>query len=130
MRLDHVTIVCADCAPMLRFFVDIAGLEDGPRPAFGVGGHWLYLHGRPVLHLIERPAVRQDDCGDIDPPSVRIDHLALRVDDTDEWLGLLQRLRASGIPFQRADLRALRQQQLFVALTPGVVVEFVGALDF
>jgi len=93
MRLDHVTIVCPDCAPLLRFFVDVAGMADGPRPAFGVGGHWLYLEGRPVLHLIER-------------------------------------LRDSGVPYRLADARAQREQQLFVALTPHVVVEFVGAADF
>src|SRR5471030_924980 len=53
MRLDHVTIVASDCAPLRRFFVEIAGMDDGARPAFGVGGHWLYLDGQPALHLIE-----------------------------------------------------------------------------
>lgn len=34
------------------------------------------------------------------------------------------------MPYRLADARALREQQVFVALTPGVVVEFVGAADF
>ena len=130
MRLDHVTIVCPDCAPLLRFFVDVAGMADGPRPAFGVGGHWLYLEGRPVLHLIERPATRLREGAAAAPPPARIDHLALRVGDAGEWQALLRRLRDSGMPYQLADARALREQQLFVALTPHVVVEFVGAADF
>lgn len=127
MRLDHVTIACADCAPLLRFFVDVAGLEDGPRPAFDVGGHWLYLQARPVLHLIERPAGHRDDRAHAAPRPTRIDHLALRVENADEWQTLLRRLRDSGMPFRLADARTVGEQQLFVALTPDVVVEFVGA---
>jgi hypothetical protein len=34
------------------------------------------------------------------------------------------------MPYRLADARALREQQVFVALTPDVVVEFVGAADF
>jgi catechol 2,3-dioxygenase-like lactoylglutathione lyase family enzyme len=130
MRLDHVTIVCADCAPLLRFFVDVAGMVEGPRPAFGVRGHWLYLQGRPVLHLVERPAARPRDGADAAPPTARIDHVALRVDDAGEWQTLLGRLRDSGMPYQLADARALREQQLFVVLMPDVVVEFVGGAHF
>lgn len=130
MRLDHVTIVCADCAPLLRFFVDVAGMADGPRPTFGVGGHWLYLQKRPVLHLIERAAPPQRAGADAAAPPARIDHLALRVDDAGEWQALLRRLRDGGMPFQLADARALRERQLFVVPVPGVVVEFVGAAHF
>ena len=129
MRLDHVTIVCADCAPLLRFFVDIAGLEDGPRPAFGVGGHWLYLQERAVVHLVERPVAREERCREVDLPSVRVDHLAFRVDDAGEWQTLLQKLHDSGTPFWLAQAGPLREQQLFVALAAGVDVEFVSAFD-
>jgi NAD(P)-dependent dehydrogenase (short-subunit alcohol dehydrogenase family) len=29
-----------------------AGMTPGPRPPFGFEGHWLYLDGVPVIHLI------------------------------------------------------------------------------
>ena len=45
----------------------------------------------------------------------------------DEADALARRLRDSGMPCQLAEAGALREQQLFVAPTPGVVVEFVGA---
>ena len=127
MRLDHVTIVTSDCAPLRRFFVDVAGMADGPRPAFGVGGHWLYLDGQPALHLIERPATQASPRTTIGRALSRIDHLALRIDSAGEWQALLRRLRDSGTPYQLSDMRVLREQQLFVALAPDVTVEFLIA---
>lgn len=127
MRLDHVTIVTPDCAPLRRFFIDIAGMVDGPRPAFGIGGHWLYLDGRPALHLIERPAPATSSRTTIGRPPARIDHLALRIDSSSEWQSLLRRLRENGTPYQLSDMRVLQEQQLFVSLAPDVTVEFVIA---
>ena len=127
MRLDHVTIVASDCAPLRRFFVEIAGMDDGARPAFGVGGHWLYLDGQPALHLIERPAPLASSRITIGRAAARIDHLALRIDSASEWRALLRRLRDCGTPYQLSDMRMLREQQLFVALAPDITVEFVIA---
>ncbi|MDR5756039.1 VOC family protein [Caballeronia sp. LZ035] len=121
MQLDHVTVVAPHCDALMRFFVDIAGMEVGPRPPFGVGGYWLYLSGRPVVHLIaggmDAPAQR--------PCATRIDHVALRIDDADEWRSLLQRLDSHGYAYQLADVPLSRERQLFVRLAPAVVVEFV-----
>jgi catechol 2,3-dioxygenase-like lactoylglutathione lyase family enzyme len=127
MQLDHVTIVAPDCAPLHRFFVQVAGMEDGARPAFGVGGHWLYLNGRPVLHLIERPDALSGPRIATPRPQARIDHVALRLGSAAEWRALLRRLDAYAVPYQLSDMRALQEQQLFVALAPGVTVEFVIA---
>ncbi|MDR5812439.1 MULTISPECIES: VOC family protein [unclassified Caballeronia] len=121
MQLDHVTIVAPHCDALMRFFVDIAGMEVGARPPFGVGGYWLYLGGRPVVHLvaagIDAPAQR--------PGTARIDHVALRIDDADEWRSLLQRLDCHGYAYQLADVPLSGERQLFVQLAPAVVVEFV-----
>ncbi|MYN06530.1 extradiol dioxygenase [Pseudoduganella aquatica] len=127
MQLDHVTIVAPDCAPLRRFFVHVAGMEEGARPAFGVGGHWLYLDGRPVLHLIERPDAQSGPRKAIARAPARIDHLALRLDSAAEWQALLRRLDEYQVPYQLSDMRALREQQLFVALGPEITVEFVIA---
>lgn len=128
MQLDHVTIVAPDCAPLRRFFVEVAGMEDGARPAFGVGGHWLYLNGRPVLHLIERPGTETRPDAQSGPRApARIDHVALRIASAAEWQALLRRLDEYLVPYQLSDMRALREQQLFVALGPEVTVEFVIA---
>ncbi|HEV3430590.1 MAG TPA: VOC family protein [Paraburkholderia sp.] len=126
MQLDHVTLVTPDLEGARRFFCDIAGLENGPRPPFSVGGYWLYSSGldaRPIVHLVEAtmPGAR--------PARVapRFDHVALRVAPGDEWQALLARLVAHDVPYQVADVPLTNERQLFVALAPGVVVEFVTA---
>ncbi|MCA1323731.1 extradiol dioxygenase [Herbaspirillum sp. alder98] len=125
MRLDHVTIVAPDCTSLRNFFVDISGLQEGERPAFGVRGHWLYLEQRPVLHLIERPDTPGDSERSGDRPSPRIDHLALRVGNAAEWQQLLHRLRQHQMPCRVSPLGPQSELQLFVTPAPQVTVEFV-----
>lgn len=119
MQLDHFTLVSPDIERLRRFFVDVAGLADGPRPAFGIAGHWLYQGEQAVLHLVagERGATA---CG-----ATRIDHVALRVGSPAAWDALLERLHTSGTPYQAGAIDALGRRQLFVALAPGTAVEFV-----
>ncbi|WP_434107281.1 VOC family protein [Paraburkholderia caffeinilytica] len=126
MQLDHATIVTADLDAARRFFVDIVGLMDGARPPFSIDGYWLYANGRPVIHLID--ATMPAAAGRATP---RIDHIAFRLESADEWQALLQRLQAADMPYQLADVPQMGPQpaelQLFVALAPGVVIEFVTA---
>ena len=127
MKLDHVTIVAPDCEPIRHFLVDIAGMKVGPRPPFGIGGYWLYLDGAPAVHLIANGSVLASPPGG--RAATRIDHLALRVHGAAEWRALLARLHEHSIPFSETEVPLAREQQLFVQLAPGVVVEFVTSLS-
>jgi catechol 2,3-dioxygenase-like lactoylglutathione lyase family enzyme len=123
MNLDHATIVTADLDAAHRFFVDVVGLVDGDRPPFGIHGYWLYAAGRPVVHLVD--ATVPAYAGRAAP---RIDHIAFRLESAAEWQALLQRLRVAEVDYQLAEVPLAGELQLFVALAPGVVVEFVTAL--
>jgi catechol 2,3-dioxygenase-like lactoylglutathione lyase family enzyme len=128
MHLDHATIVTPDLDAARRFFIDVVGLTDGARPPFGFDGAWLYADGRAVIHLVDSPvpagAVAEAARG---RPSPRIDHIAFRVDSRDAWHALVARMDAAGVGYQRAEVPLTRQVQLFVALAPGVVIEFATA---
>lgn len=121
MKLDHATIVTKDVEIMRKFFCAVAGLSDGPRPAFGVDGAWLYADDRPLIHLIEDAV--SAPAGSISSP--RIDHVALRVNTSEEWAELLERMRQNRIPFQRGQVQSTGELQLFVRLAPSVTIEFV-----
>ncbi|SED85805.1 hypothetical protein SAMN02787142_3994 [Burkholderia sp. WP9] len=127
MHLDHATIVTADLDSARHLFVDVAGLTEGARPPFSVDGYWLYANGSPLIHLID--ATVPASAGRMAP---RIDHIAFRMESAAEWQALLGRLRAHGVDYQTAHVPQMgpqeAQAQLFVALAPGVVVEFVTAL--
>ena len=122
MHLDHATIVTPDLDATRRFFVDVAGLTDGARPPFGVGGHWLYADGRPVIHLVDSTLPYRTG-----RTSPRIDHIAFRLDDGNAWQALLARLESADVAYQTADVPLSGEVQLFVALASSVAVEFVTA---
>ncbi|MEX3948102.1 extradiol dioxygenase [Paraburkholderia sp. EG287B] len=128
MQLDHVTLVTPDLEGTCRFFRDVVGLEDGPRPPFRVDGHWLYAHGRPVIHLVEATGPARLPGGASALVAPRIDHVAFRVAPGIEWRALVERFAAHRVPYQLAEVPASAEVQLFVALAPGVVVEFVTSL--
>ncbi|WP_321913709.1 MULTISPECIES: VOC family protein [unclassified Paraburkholderia] len=128
MQLDHVTLVTPDLEGTCRFFRDIVGLDDGPRPPFRVNGHWLYANGRAVIHLVDAtvPASLAGESSALVAP--RIDHVAFRLASAAEWRALVERLAAHRVPYQVAEVPASAEVQLFVALAPGVVVEFVTSM--
>ena len=123
ITLDHVTIVSDRIDLLNRFFCEVAGLSEGPRPPFGVAGHWIYADGRPVVHLIEQTVPA--GTGRVAP---RIDHVAFRVPDQVQWQALLARVQAGSWQYACSQVPLVAEQQLFVQIAPSVVVEFVAAL--
>jgi catechol 2,3-dioxygenase-like lactoylglutathione lyase family enzyme len=122
MQLDHATIVTPQLQAVRDFFCEIVGLRVDTRPPFDFDGYWLYQGEHAVIHLIEtrsdRPASRS--------PS-RIDHIAFRIANEEEWQALQARLDARQTPYQLAEVPASGERQLFVMPSPGVTVEFVIA---
>jgi catechol 2,3-dioxygenase-like lactoylglutathione lyase family enzyme len=120
MKLDHATIVTEDLEGARRFLCSVVGLSEGPRPPFGVNGHWLYADGQPVIHLIEAATASSAR-----PASPRLDHVGLRVNTIQEWSALLERMRLGGVPYELSEVPFTGEHQLFVAMAPGVVIELV-----
>lgn len=112
--LDHVNIVTADLEATVRFYRDLLGLLPGPRPAFAFPGAWLYLDGRPVIHLVSRhdaPAGATTGA---------IDHVAFGCEDFD---GLRSRLDAAGVAYEVREVPGGEVRQIFLRDPNGVKVE-------
>jgi catechol 2,3-dioxygenase-like lactoylglutathione lyase family enzyme len=122
MQLDHANIVIADLDNAVGFFTDVLGLTKGPRPNFRVSGAWLYSQGRPLIHLTQATGGLQ--AGNVSP---RIDHIALRVADLDEWNAVLDRLKTHGLPYQVNTPDDGSDCQLWVSPAAGVTVEIIVA---
>ena len=71
-ELNHVAIHVGDLDASRRFYRDILGLPEIPRPAFDFDGAWFAL-GKQELHLILNESLPEADHGN--------HHFALRVDD-------------------------------------------------
>lgn len=124
--LEHVTIRCGQLRRTRDFYVDFMGLSEGERPAFPFRGHWLYLGGIPVIHLVEAsdtagawgregaPApVAEDGTG-------AFDHVAFRGDDFE---AMRARVKQAGMTFKERIVPGGALKQLFVLDPEGVLVE-------
>ena len=123
--LEHVTIRCAQLQRTRDFYVDLLGLSEGERPAFPFRGHWLYLGGIPVVHLVEA----SDSAGawgrEIVIPQAEngtgsFDHVAFRGGD---FAAMRERLQKAGMTFRERVVPGGALSQLFVPDPEGVLVE-------
>lgn len=127
-RFNHAAINCNDKDQSVRFYSQVLGFREVPRPAFSFVGSWLYRDGLGMmLHLIQTDA--------IDPPlagpaveqaeadaaiNSRIRHLAFRVTDVDL---ALERLDAHGVEYVAKRLPTYGYRQVFFKDPDGNLIE-------
>jgi catechol 2,3-dioxygenase-like lactoylglutathione lyase family enzyme len=100
-----------------RFYIDLIGLRQGPRPAFRSGsrGYWLYAGGTDVLHL----TIAGPD--DTEPQATGfLDHLAFACTDL---AATRARLDAAGLAYELDAVDELGQVQLFLTDPCGLDIE-------
>ncbi len=114
--LGHVTVRSADLEQTRRFYVDLLGLQVGPRPAIPVPGHWFYIGAEAVLHVLPR---QEGAARGLQGP---IDHFALKAQNRPAFE---QRLRAAGQPFESRRLADTDTWQIFLDDPDGARVELI-----
>jgi len=123
--LEHVTIRCAQLQRTRDFYVELMGLSDGARPNFAFRGHWLYLGGIPVVHLVEAADSagawgREIVIPDAAKGTGSFDHVAFRGDDFN---GMKEKLKQAGLTYRERVVPGGALSQLFVPDPEGVLVE-------
>ena len=116
--LDHVNILTGDVDRTAGFLTSVLGLEDGPRPAFGTPGRWLYRKGIAVVHVSDardKEVTHAKDAsqGDASKGGAKgiVDHVAFRCSGYRETLA---QLRALGVPVHEATIPGIGDRQVFV----------------
>ena len=95
--IDHCSLIVANTAKALEFYMGILGLElDESRPDLGYPGAWLQV-GDGQIHLLEVA----DPYSSVTRPEHggRDSHVALRVSDLDE---VIRRLQRAGIGYSKS----------------------------
>lgn len=115
-RMNHFTVLCEDLATTVKFYADILGLCEGPRPPLGIPGAWLYAGSEPVLHVIAGRALPN-------PRGGVLDHMAFSAENLRD---IAARLNAAGVPFSLGRQARTHVWQLFFHDPNGARVE----LDF
>jgi catechol 2,3-dioxygenase-like lactoylglutathione lyase family enzyme/uncharacterized protein YunC (DUF1805 family) len=120
--IDHVTLVVKDLAQSRRFYVDVLGMREVPRPAFSFAGSWFQA-GNTQIHLIlEFPG--SGPAGNLLPAerrSSRTQHVAFAVPDAAAVVAWLQ---ANAVPILHGPKpRPDGYLQTFVTDPDGHVIE-------
>ncbi|MBT4906086.1 MAG: glyoxalase [Rhodospirillaceae bacterium] len=130
--LDHCSIRTVKLDETRDFYVDILGMTDGDRPDFDFPGNWLYVDGKPVVHLV---GVDPDDPsglieylgGDVDASKLdgsggsgAFDHVAFRAKNPEM---LIARLEDRGVRFRERKVPDLDLFQIFIEDPNGITVE-------
>jgi catechol 2,3-dioxygenase-like lactoylglutathione lyase family enzyme/uncharacterized protein YunC (DUF1805 family) len=120
--IDHVTLVVKDLERSRRFYVDVLGMREVPRPAFSFAGSWFQA-GSTQIHLILEFS-GSGPAGNLLPEhqrSSRTQHVAFAVADAE---AALVALRAAGVPvLSGAKPRPDGYLQVFVTDPDGHVIE-------
>ena len=120
--LFHVAIKTRDLDTTLRFYCDVMGITQAPRPDFSFPGAWLAVPtptGSAIVHIYAgRPAMGVD--GQAPLGTRAIDHLSLTASG---YHAFITRLRAEGLEWREFLVPGTTLWQLFVHDPNGVMLE-------
>ena len=117
--MNHFTVLTDDVATTVRFYGDLLGLAEGPRPAFDFPGAWLYAGPQAVLHVVGGRPRSELRAG-------VIDHVAFTASDLSATLAALD---ARGIACDCRQLPGSGVWQVFFHDPNGAKVELDFAAD-
>jgi catechol 2,3-dioxygenase-like lactoylglutathione lyase family enzyme len=118
--LDHFLVLTDDIDATRDFWCEVLGLEVGPRPPLEFPGYWLYLGGKPCVHIAERRAyvVHSGRVG-IPAATGPVEHVAFDAEDRE---AVAERLRRSRAPAVQNEVPGV-MRQFFVHDPNGVKIE-------
>ena len=114
--MNHFTVLTDDVEATVRFYRDVVGLAQGPRPPLEFPGAWLYTGNQAVLHVVggrQRSELRAGV----------IDHMAFSASGLRDAIATLD---AKGIAYQCRQQVGSGVWQVFFHDPSGAKVE----LDF
>ena len=119
LGFEHVNVATGDLDRARRFYAEVLGLRDGPRPPFSRAGAWMYLGEQAVVHIStsRAPATRKSDA---------FDHVAFKASGLDETR---ERLREHNIYFQEFGVPENDLHQVFFRDPDGTEIELIFSGD-
>ena len=135
-RVDHYSIRTLDLEASKRFYTEVIGLQEGPRPPFDFPGYWLYSGEPPadlsnaaknygLVHLMGPAKGLTEYLGDKDESSLKggtgpLDHVAFAATGRD---AMVERCMKNKVEFFERDVPLLGIRQMFLKDPDGVTIE-------
>jgi catechol 2,3-dioxygenase-like lactoylglutathione lyase family enzyme len=114
--LDHYNLRTRKFSETVRFYEDVLGLEQGPRPNFPIPGAWMYSDGHPAVHLVDISATAEPQ----QAGSGALHHVAFV---SRGFKAMKERLASKGVAFNSVEVAGGEIWQIFVTDPNGVVIE-------
>ena len=114
--LDHYNVSTRKLSETVKFYEDVLGFMNGPRPPFNFPGAWLYSAGHPELHLND---ISQTDKQQR-PDSGVIDHVAFA---SSGFEAMKQHLSSNGVPYRMNQVPNSARWQIFLRDPNNVEIE-------
>jgi catechol 2,3-dioxygenase-like lactoylglutathione lyase family enzyme len=114
--LDHYNVSTRKLGDTIRFYEEVLGLTNGPRPPFNFPGAWLYSAGHPVLHLNDISSTDRQQPAD----SGVIDHVAF---GSRGFEAIKQHLTSKEVAFRVNQVPNSRRWQIFLTDPNNVMIE-------
>ena len=139
LSLNHFSVRTLDLEATKHFYVNVLGLQVGPRPEFPFPGYWLYqgptdAYQNAAVHII---GIDKDDesgltnyLGDRDQTQLKgsgaLDHVAFFATGLAD---MLVRLKNCNIEPRQRDVPGIGLHQLFLDDPNGIVIELNYPFD-
>jgi catechol 2,3-dioxygenase-like lactoylglutathione lyase family enzyme len=133
ISLNHFSIRTLDLPATVKFYCDVVGLADGPRPPFQFPGAWLYAgdtaqYANAIVHVIGLDAANPNGLnqylGERDNTGLHgsgsVDHVAFFMTGLAP---MLKKLKAKSVEFRAREVPVLGLYQVFLDDPNGVVIE-------
>ncbi|MCZ6474306.1 MAG: VOC family protein [SAR324 cluster bacterium] len=119
--IDHFTLSVRphELEPLRAFYTETFGLEEGARPDFKFPGHWLYLGGRPVVHLAAN-LPEEFEVPDGSMATGKFNHVSFRCKNVEKTR---ERLKEQGLKFREAPVPGFPLHQIFLHDPAGLMIE-------
>ncbi|MSQ68263.1 MAG: hypothetical protein EXR83_08735 [Gammaproteobacteria bacterium] len=124
--IDHYFVFTKDLEASRHFYETVLGFAVGVRPPFPFKGYWLYLDGRPRVHLGEAESTAGQAYYSGEPESTRaantgnLDHVAFQASDFPSFRAHLDGLK---VAYRHREVPQFNIQQLFIKDPDGVTLE-------
>ena len=118
-NIDHVNVESDEIERSARFYREIIGLREGPRPEFDRPGYWMYAGDKPVVHIIRTHPNNDMLTGSKD---ASISHFALQIKDYD---ATRTHLDSHEISYETSEVYDTEIRQIFLQDPEGVLIELI-----